>query len=115
MHPWIWLGLFCLSIFSLGVTYFIGIFAPGKDIDETCAKAGQILDDGYRSENWKEPGQFFPLHNKCNANYDMVPAWINPTLVFFAVLTVLLLGAFITATVTHHRRKFQRNPGMGNL
>jgi len=112
IQPWawlIWLGLICMSVLGLGVTYFVGIFAPGKDINETCAKAGQILDDGYRSQNWKEPGQLFPLHNKCNAYYDIIPAWVNPTLVTFALLTLVLLGAFIVSIITSWKRRAYRS------
>lgn len=91
----VWLGLSFLSFLATCTTYFIGISSSGKDIDETCAKAGQILDDSYRSQNWKEPSQFFPLHNKCNADYDLVPYWVNPALVIFIVLTLAFFCAFM--------------------
>lgn len=89
-----WLALSFLSFIAIGVTYFIGLSASGKDIDETCAKAGQLLDRNYRAQNWLEPGRFFPSHNKCNASYDMVPVWVNPALVIFAVLTATFICAF---------------------
>ena len=104
------LGLSFLSFIAIGVTYFIGIFASGKDIDETCAKAGQLLDNTYRAQNWQEPGRLFPLHNKCNAGYDMIPIWINPALVIFSVLTATFICAFIVAATKRlkaHRRESQ--------
>ncbi|MDJ0318647.1 hypothetical protein [Arthrobacter antibioticus] len=105
-----WLTFSFLSFLAIGVTYFIGIFASGKDIDETCAKSGQLLDNTYRAQNWLEPGQFFPLHNKCNAAYDMIPVWVNPALVIFAVLTATFVCAFIVAAAKRlkaHRRESQ--------
>ena len=105
-----WLGLSFLSFIAIGVTYFIGIFASGKDTDETCAKAGQLLDNTYRAQNWQEPGRLFPLHNKCNAGYDMIPIWINQALVIFSVLTATFICAFIVAATKRlkaHRRESQ--------
>lgn len=93
LPPLGWLFLSLLSSLALGVTFFVGIFASGKDTDETCAKAGQILDQSYRQQNWQEPSQIFPLHNKCNANYDMVPIWVNPALIIFAALALTFLIA----------------------
>ncbi|MFB9163632.1 MULTISPECIES: hypothetical protein [Arthrobacter] len=46
-----WLGLSFLSFLAFLVTYFIGAIASGKDIDKTCAKAGQLLDEDYRAQN----------------------------------------------------------------
>jgi hypothetical protein len=102
-----WLGLSFLSFLAIGVTYFIGIFAPGKDIDETCASAGQVLDENYRAQNWQEPSRFFPLHDKCNAGYDMIPAWVNPALVIFSVLTVAFICAMVASEVKHVKAQRQ--------
>lgn len=108
VSPRAWLGLAVLSLLSLVITFFIGAFAGGKDIDETCAAAGQPLDDAYRARHWQEPGQLFPMHNRCNAQYDLVPAWVNPALVIFAVASAVFLVAFIASATPHLARKFRR-------
>lgn len=98
-----------LSSVALGFTFIIGAFvAPGHQIDETCGKAGQLLDRNYRAQNWQEPSQFFPLHNKCNAGYDMVPAWINPALVFFAALAAVFLCIFLVLALRAWKADRQR-------
>ncbi len=33
----------------------------------------------------------FPLHNWCNAEHDLVPSWVNPTVTGLAVLTAVCL------------------------
>ncbi|MDI5980071.1 hypothetical protein [Amycolatopsis magusensis] len=103
LRPPAWLGLGVLALLGFAVTAFTGMWSGGKDIDETCAAAGQPLDQAYRARNWQEPGQFFPMHNKCNADYDLVPGWVNPGLVLFAVAAVVCLAGAVAA-ITHARR-----------
>jgi hypothetical protein len=100
-----WLGLALVSVLALGVTYFVGVASGGLEIDEACAAAGQPVDDNYRAQHWQEPGRFFPLHNKCNADYDLVPGWTNPALVILAVLAALLLLAFCVSLTTTVKRR----------
>ncbi|ACL42262.1 hypothetical protein Achl_4311 (plasmid) [Pseudarthrobacter chlorophenolicus A6] len=107
--PVAWLGLAVLSFLCLGPVFFVGIFAAGKDIDETCAAAGQTYDRVYRHLNWREPGQLYPLHNKCNAEYDTVPFWVNPVLAILAILTVVFLGLSIRAAM---RRRSSHMPSV---
>ncbi|GII52489.1 hypothetical protein Pth03_08780 [Planotetraspora thailandica] len=72
------------------------------DIGETCTQLrGQTYDDAYRAAHWREPSQWFPLHNRCNADYDLVPAYVNPTLVVLAAVT---LGCVIPAVILAVRR-----------
>ena len=97
--PAAWLSLSVLSFFSLGSVFFVGVFASGKDLDETCAAAGQELDADYRHLNRAERLQFFPLHNKCNADYDTVPFWVNPSLAILAILVLLFLALSIAAAI----------------
>jgi hypothetical protein len=41
-----------------------------------------------------------PLSNRCNAEYDLVPGWINPTVAALASVTaVLALTALATTAV----------------
>lgn len=99
IHPrtWKW-GIF-LSLAALCVTFVIGVTRAGNDITETCIAAGQTYDREYRAQNSEEASLWFPLHNKCNANYDVVPPWINPALVIFAILAVTCLILLIVALI----------------
>jgi hypothetical protein len=106
--PLAWFIYGLLSLIALGITFFVGAFASGKDINETCAKARQPLDDVYRDAHWLEPGQIFPMHDKCNANYDMVPFWVNPALVVFVVAVAVCLIGFVVSITTRLVRKFAR-------
>lgn len=99
IRPLTWLRLAFGSIVAAAFALFIGAFAGGNEIDETCAAKGQIYDGVYRSEHRLEPSQVFPMHNKCNADFDLVPFWVNPALVIFAVLTVAFVVALIMSVV----------------
>jgi hypothetical protein len=45
------------------------------------------------------------MHNRCNADYDLVPGWVNPALVIFAVAAVACLVGAAAATT-----RLIRNP-----
>jgi hypothetical protein len=87
-RPGVWVLLSVLAAVSTCAVYFVGMFSGGHEIDETCQRLGQPYDEAYRSAHWEEPGRWFPQHNKCNAGFDLVPAWLNPALVCLAVVTV---------------------------
>ncbi len=90
---WVRLALTAASCALL--VYVYGLFnAAVYDIGETCGRVGQPYDTGYRHAHWQEADLWFPLHNRCNAGYDLVPAYVNPLVV---VLTVLTLGCAVTA------------------
>ncbi|MER5192973.1 hypothetical protein ACWD3J_04095 [Streptomyces sp. NPDC002755] len=116
--PVFWLTLSALSCVGLFLTWFWGAWSGGLDVAETCALLkGQKYDDAYRTEHWREPSQVFPLHNKCNASYDLVPAWINPTLVVLALLAVgsliagvCLLTAAALRAITRYRSGARPTP-----
>ena len=65
-----------------------GIWIGGLDEEETCQLFHhQEYDQKYRTSHPEHAGQnIFPLSNKCNAEYDMVPFWMNPAVVGFALL-----------------------------
>ncbi|WP_405686527.1 hypothetical protein [Streptomyces sp. NBC_00057] len=111
--PLRWLLLSVMPCFGLFCTWFWGAFSGGLDARETCELLeGQTYDSAYREENWQEPSRLFPLHNKCNASYDLVPAWINPTIVCLAVATAGCLITAVVMTATHSRlkRRLRRVP-----
>jgi hypothetical protein len=93
----LWLKLTLLSAFLLFVVFCQGVFASGKDIDETCEFSGQEYDEEYRLQHAHELSRLFPLTNPCNAFYDTVPAWANPALVVLAILTVSFFGAAVAS------------------
>ncbi|MFG2756783.1 hypothetical protein [Streptomyces wuyuanensis] len=111
-EPLRWLLLSLVPWFGLVFTWFLGAFSGGLDVQETCELLeGQTYDSAYRDDNWQEPSRLFPLHNKCNASYDLVPSWINPTIVGLAVATA---GCLITAVVmaaAHFKSQRQLRPG----
>lgn len=80
-----------------GVTYLVGSLAGASlDPEEACHRAGEAYDQAYRRANFEEYTRWFPLRNKCHADYDLVPTWVNPALV---TLTVLALAC--TAYAAH--------------
>jgi predicted PurR-regulated permease PerM len=87
------------------VTWFVGIFSGGLDVAETCAERGYRYDDAYRSEHWREPSSWFPLHNKCDAEHDLVPAFVNPTLVAVVVLLLGCVAGAVAAAVIGRKKK----------
>jgi hypothetical protein len=102
-----WLNLTVLSAFLLFVVFFQGAAAGGLDVGEACGQAGQSYDHVYRSQNAHEQLQLFPLTTKCNAQYDLVPAWTNPALAILAILTVSFFGAMLAALFIRIRVRFQ--------
>lgn len=108
--PHLWLLLSVASCVGGFVIWCWGVFSGGLDAQETCEiLRGQVYDDGYREEHWREPSRVFPLHNKCNASYDLVAAWINPTLVCLAVTAVGCLIAAAVLAAARFRLRGQRN------
>ncbi|MFF1441871.1 hypothetical protein [Streptomyces sp. NPDC058295] len=102
--PVFWLTLSALSCVGSFLTWLWGAWSGGLDVAETCTLLkGQKYDDAYRTEHWREPSQFFPLHNKCNASYDLVPFWVNPMLVLLALLAVGCLIAAVLRTIAYFR------------
>ncbi|MFF5640706.1 hypothetical protein [[Kitasatospora] papulosa] len=96
-----WWAFPAVVLTGLGcVAWFAGVFSGGLDTREACVSRGAGYDEAYRSEYWREPSRWFPLHNKCNAGFDLVPAWVNPTLVAIALLLVgCAAGAVTTAVI----------------
>jgi hypothetical protein len=91
------------------VVFFQGVAAGGLDVAEACElDAGQPYDHEYRSQHAHEQLQLFPLTTKCNAEYDLVPAWTNPALAILAILTVFFFGAMLAALFIRIRGRVQR-------
>jgi hypothetical protein len=88
------------------VTWIIGgLWGSSLDAEESCHAAGATYDRSYRSTHWQEPSRWFPLHDKCNATYDLVPPWVNPALVILPLLAAICLGLAVRLAVVNQRVK----------
>jgi hypothetical protein len=79
------------------------VMAGSWDPGESCDAAGQRYDDAYRAAHWREPARWFPLHNRCNAGYDLVPAWVNPAVVVLTLLAAGCLGVAVWLVAARRR------------
>ncbi|WP_326696439.1 hypothetical protein OG909_03325 [Streptomyces sp. NBC_01754] len=95
-----------LLLLGAGATYLIGSLAGASlDPEEACHRAGQTYDGAYRRANFQEYTRWFPLHDKCHAGYDLVPAWVNPILIALPVLALICLAYAVRLTVIRCRTK----------
>lgn len=69
------------------------LFSLAMPISETCEVIhGQPFDPDYGVS------RLFPLSRKCNATYDLVPGYVNPTIVVLVSAAVLFaLAALVTS------------------
>lgn len=86
-----WFGhLAWASFFLMGMAWLWGALAGGLDLEETCRfEHHQPFDEANHDAHRDEYRRFFPLSMKCNADYDLVSAWVNPAV---AVLFLLLVA-----------------------
>lgn len=95
-----------LLLLGAGVTYLVGSLAGASlDPEEACHRAGETYDRAYRRANFEEYTRWFPLHDKCHAGYDLVPAWVNPVFVALLVLAPVCLGYAVGLAVVQRRTK----------
>lgn len=102
-RTWLSLSVGCISTGMAGfsVAYVTGLFSGGLDVRETCVlRRGVVYDHAYVEAHASEFQQWFPLHSKCNAHVDLVPSWVNPTAVFFALLAAIGVLCLAAAAVT---------------
>ncbi|MET9763442.1 hypothetical protein ABZ016_31100 [Streptomyces sp. NPDC006372] len=110
-RTWLSLGVACVStgVGGFVVAYLTGIFSGGLDVQEACVYGhGVRYDDAFREAHAQEFNRWFPLHSKCNEDFDLVPAWVNPAIVFFVLLAAIgvlcLAAAVVTALRTRRNR-----------
>ncbi|MER5555063.1 hypothetical protein ABT001_25895 [Streptomyces sp. NPDC002793] len=85
-----------------------GVFAGGLDVRETCELNHHTdYDQAWRDRTGSDGTSYFPLANACNEHVSLVPAWVNPTIVVLAVLTVsaLVLALFRIVYAISHRKE----------
>ncbi|MFI8947702.1 hypothetical protein ACIGO6_14420 [Streptomyces sp. NPDC053750] len=110
-RTWLSLGVACVStgVGGFAFAYLTGIFSGGLDVEEACVHGhGVRYDDVYRAAHWEEFSRWFPLHSKCNEDFDLVPAWVNPAIVFFALLAAVGVLCLAAAVVTAVRTRRDR-------
>lgn len=94
-----WLGLAFVSFLATAYAFFTGAAAAGLDIGEKCAMAGELFSVRPGSVQYRELQQAYPMHAWCNASYDLVPAWVNPALATFAILTLAAVSCSVISAV----------------
>ncbi|MGW1255654.1 hypothetical protein ACWD5Q_10795 [Streptomyces sp. NPDC002513] len=99
----LWWTRVCSVAFFAGLASWIwGVFRTGLDVRETCQFVHhQYYDRAYRDAHAAEFQKFFPLHNKCNAHFDLVPPWLNPALVVCAVISLAAIAALLRFGIAH--------------
>ncbi|WND36368.1 hypothetical protein RI578_19695 [Streptomyces sp. BB1-1-1] len=110
-RTWLSLGVACVStgVGGFAVAYLTGILSGGLDVEEACVHGhGVRYDDAYREAHAEEFSRWFPLHSKCNENFDLVPSWVNPAIVFFALLAAIGVLCLAAAVVTALRPRRDR-------
>ncbi|MET9513846.1 hypothetical protein [Streptomyces sp. NPDC002994] len=84
------------SLYVWGLVSLFGTY----DLEEFCTLTKhQDFDPeyAYATEQW------FPLSQKCNATYDLVPAYVNTGVVALAALTVACVVAAVAIAVKQRR------------
>ncbi|CAM5645998.1 Integral membrane protein OS=Streptomyces fumanus OX=67302 GN=GCM10018772_38650 PE=4 SV=1 [Streptomyces fumanus] len=109
LRPSTLVALCCVALLNAATCWFIGLSQAGLDLREACEyDHGVRFDDKWNDAHYAESQQFFPLHARCNADVDLVPAWINPTIIALVLLAAALLGAALflaVRTFTEGRKK----------
>lgn len=105
VNPLFWAWTMIVSLVLAAAVWMHGVWSGGLDVKEECELRGQAWDDEYRQLNLEESGRFFPLHDKCNADYDLVPFWINPAVVLLALLALFAAANLFGQPLWQRTRK----------
>ena len=99
-----------ISFLVFALSWIYGRLEGGlPTVAKACLSRHQPYDDTYyetHREDWYRP---FPLSNKCNAHYDMVPAWVNPTVAAAAMACVMCLAGAVWVAVARSREKREKS------
>lgn len=95
-RPVWWTRVLSVTLFAAAAIWAWGISRGGLDLEEVCKfEHGQRYDDAFWEAHSEEFRRIFPLHNKCNEHYDMIPAWVNPAIVVLTLLATISLCAVV--------------------
>jgi hypothetical protein len=104
-HPLWWTRVCSVALFAGLVTWILGVFRGGLDVRKTCQFVHhEYYDRAYRDAHAAEFQKFFPLHNKCNAHFDLVPAWVNPSITVCAVIAMAAVAVLLKFGIAHLTR-----------
>ncbi|MDX3853438.1 hypothetical protein [Streptomyces sp. AK02-01A] len=104
-RPRWWVHLASALLAADVVVWLRGAFSGGLNTEKMCRFAHHtVYDRSYRERHPDEPGRLFPLHNKCNEYYDLVPAWVNPTVGVLTVCTVAALCVAVWSVLVRRKR-----------
>ncbi|WP_199931150.1 hypothetical protein [Streptomyces sp. CB02923] len=90
------------------ITYAWGLFSGFPwDIEETCRlDHQQHWDRGFAGS-----AGYFPLSNKCNAAFDLVPGYLNPLLATGVSVMVICIGMAAYRAWKRRKRASRCGPG----
>ncbi|MEU0964061.1 hypothetical protein ABZ357_00975 [Streptomyces sp. NPDC005917] len=114
-RPLWWTRVCSIALFAGLAAWIWGVFRTGLDVRETCLFVHhEHYDRAYRDAHAAELQKFFPLHNKCNAHFDLVPPWVNPSLMVCAVVAMTAVAVLLQFGIAHltslPRRENQSRP-----
>lgn|GEM_PF-3198286 len=96
---WVRFAVLAASAALLGYGYGL-LRMGGLDQEETCVHLRhQRYDEDFVREHHAEQLRWFPLHSYCNADYDLVPAWVNPSVALLALAAVGAAAVAVTLAV----------------
>ncbi|OKI04844.1 hypothetical protein A6A06_09015 [Streptomyces sp. CB02923] len=106
-RPRWWVHVTSALFFADVLVWLRGALSGGLNTEKICRFAHHtVYDPSYRERHGDGLWNVFPLHNHCNAQYDLVPAWVNPTVGVLTVCTVVALcGAVRSVTVRRKRHE----------
>ncbi|GAA5187943.1 hypothetical protein GCM10023322_37440 [Rugosimonospora acidiphila] len=95
-RPMWWTRVCSISLFAGLASWTWGAFSGGLDVGEACTwNHHQRYDEVYRDAHAEEFQRLFPLHNKCNPDFDLVPAWVNPIVAASAIVLVIAVAVLL--------------------
>lgn len=104
-----WTRLCSVALFVGLASWARGVFGGGLDVREACLFVfHERYDETYRESHSEEFRKIFPLHNKCSAHYDLVPAWVNPTIVTCTVISLVAIAVLLWFGTTHLTRLLRK-------
>ncbi|RMB57075.1 hypothetical protein [Tessaracoccus antarcticus] len=86
----------CVSAY-LGVAFWIAGASARPSVgfetyDAFCGRRGWLFDELYYETHRDDYARLYPITGKCNAYYDLVPAWVNPAIAALILMTLLCLA-----------------------
>ncbi|MGW5093196.1 hypothetical protein ACWEQ1_02520 [Streptomyces nodosus] len=94
-RPLWWTRLCSVSLFGGLACWIWGGLRQGLIVSDACLVRHQPYDKAYWDSHAEEFGKFFPLHNKCNAHFDLVPVWVNPAIVVSGVVSLAAVAVLL--------------------